>query len=169
MRPTRHVACLSEWRTDRRSRTSFAKAILDAVIGASAIGIINIAMSDPARALPSFARQTGQPCGACHTDFPALTPFGREFKLGGYTLGGGKFRTTLFPAQDDATKALAAYAKKKDQRQNSDAKGQPDTTTGDVWVPPISMMAIVGFTHTQAPQDPTGSPYHSRQCRCCAA
>jgi hypothetical protein len=45
----------------------------------------------PAYALPSFARQTGQPCGTCHTDFPALTPFGRRFKLLGYTTGGGKF------------------------------------------------------------------------------
>lgn len=44
---------------------------------------------EPASALPSFARQTGQPCAACHTAFPELTPFGREFKLGGYTMGGG--------------------------------------------------------------------------------
>ena len=41
-------------------------------------------------AVPSFARQTGQPCMSCHTAFPELTPFGRRFKLGGYTLGGGK-------------------------------------------------------------------------------
>lgn len=33
--------------------------------------------------------QTGQPCSACHTAFPELTPFGREFKLNGYTAGGG--------------------------------------------------------------------------------
>src|SRR4029077_16767031 len=43
----------------------------------------------PAQALPSFARQTGQPCGTCHTDFAGLTPFGRRFKIGGYTYGGG--------------------------------------------------------------------------------
>ena len=43
----------------------------------------------PADAVPSFARQTGQPCAACHTAFPALTPFGRRFKLSGYTLEGG--------------------------------------------------------------------------------
>jgi len=42
-----------------------------------------------ASAIPSFAMQTGQPCSACHTAFPELTPFGREFKLGGYTMGGG--------------------------------------------------------------------------------
>jgi hypothetical protein len=43
----------------------------------------------PLVALPLYARQTGQPCAACHTAFPELTPFGRRFKLGGYTMGGG--------------------------------------------------------------------------------
>jgi mono/diheme cytochrome c family protein len=43
----------------------------------------------PARALPSYARQTGQPCGTCHTDFAGLTPYGRRFKINGYTNGGG--------------------------------------------------------------------------------
>lgn len=38
-----------------------------------------------AHALPSFARQTGLACGACHTGFPQLTPLGRRFKLMGYT------------------------------------------------------------------------------------
>jgi len=41
----------------------------------------------PAQAVPAFARQTGEDCAACHTSFPELTPFGREFKLNGYTLG----------------------------------------------------------------------------------
>lgn len=40
-----------------------------------------------ASAVPSYARQTGMDCAACHTSFPELTPFGREFKLNGYTLG----------------------------------------------------------------------------------
>src|SRR5271166_2281541 len=46
----------------------------------------------PAEAVPSDARQTGQPCAACHTAFPELTPFGRRFKIGGYTLGGGDWQ-----------------------------------------------------------------------------
>ena len=40
-----------------------------------------------AGAVPSFARQTGQACVACHISFPELTPYGRYFKLMGYTLG----------------------------------------------------------------------------------
>jgi hypothetical protein len=43
-----------------------------------------------AHAVPSFARQTGLPCASCHTVFPELTPFGRSFKLNGYTLTGIK-------------------------------------------------------------------------------
>ena len=42
-------------------------------------------------AVPSFARQTGEDCVACHISFPELTPFGREFKLNGYTLGERKW------------------------------------------------------------------------------
>ncbi|HVC56274.1 MAG TPA: hypothetical protein VND95_09985 [Stellaceae bacterium] len=41
-----------------------------------------------ALALPSYARQTGQQCAACHNGFPELTPYGRLFKLNGYTFGG---------------------------------------------------------------------------------
>jgi hypothetical protein len=34
-----------------------------------------------------YARAS-ESCAACHTAFPELTPFGRRFKIGGYTLGG---------------------------------------------------------------------------------
>jgi hypothetical protein len=46
---------------------------------------------DRAYAVPAFAVQTGQPCAACHIGAfgPQLTPFGRAFKIGGYTQGGG--------------------------------------------------------------------------------
>ena len=42
--------------------------------------------SGTAMAIPSFARQTGLSCSVCHTVFPELTSFGRQFKLNGYTL-----------------------------------------------------------------------------------
>lgn len=52
--------------------------------------IVGTALSSPraARAVPAFAQQTGQPCKSCHVGGfgPELTPVGREFKLGGYTL-----------------------------------------------------------------------------------
>lgn len=49
-----------------------------------------------AMALPLYARQTGQPCATCHTAFLELTPFGRRFKLGGYTLTGGDWKGPPF-------------------------------------------------------------------------
>lgn len=41
-----------------------------------------------ARKIPSFSRQTKLACNVCHYAFPQLTPFGRMFKLNGYTLTG---------------------------------------------------------------------------------
>src|SRR5581483_1776371 len=39
-----------------------------------------------AEAVPSFARQTGMACEACHTVYPELSHFGRVFKANGYVL-----------------------------------------------------------------------------------
>ena len=58
--------------------------------------LVLLGMSTEAQAVPSFARQTGENCVACHTSFPELTPFGREFKLNGYTLGETKCGLPLF-------------------------------------------------------------------------
>lgn len=56
------------------------------------VASVTLFTSFEANALPSFSRQTGAACSQCHTQSfgPNLTPFGRDFKLGGYTMGGGK-------------------------------------------------------------------------------
>jgi hypothetical protein len=140
-----------------------AAAIFGFIFSAVTFGTI-----PPANALPSFARQTGQPCGTCHTDFPGLTPYGRKFKLLGYTTGGGPYRTTPFRQFPQfKPDPLDSYANAHDAQSDARKKsalskdGQSAPGQSDTWVPPISMMAIVGYTHTQAPQDPTGSPYKS--------
>src|SRR5258705_2252979 len=53
---------------------------------------IVLALRRIASAVPSFARQTGMPCSQCHTMAfgVALTPYGRQFKLNGYTFGEGE-------------------------------------------------------------------------------
>ncbi len=38
-----------------------------------------------AEAVPSFARQLNMSCSSCHTAYPQLTAFGRQFKALGYT------------------------------------------------------------------------------------
>jgi hypothetical protein len=61
----------------------------------------------PAHAVPAFAAQTGQTCQACHVGGlgPQLTPFGRNFKLRGYTL-----RTTTFNVPLSAM-VIASYVR----------------------------------------------------------
>jgi hypothetical protein len=51
--------------------------------------IVVTLLPDQASAIPLFARQTGQNCIACHAggQFPELTPYGRQFKMTGYTIG----------------------------------------------------------------------------------
>lgn len=67
----------------------------------------------------------GMTCAACHTVFPELTPFGREFKLNGYVLDNMKQVTGIDTAN----------------RQ----------TLGLNSIPPISLMMQVSYTHTGAP------------------
>ncbi len=67
------------------SKVSVSRSLIIAGGGALAL----LALSSPeALAVPSYARQTGLACEVCHTVFPELTPFGRLFKLNGYTLTG---------------------------------------------------------------------------------
>ncbi len=56
------------------------------------LSIVMFSYPDDAGAVPSFTRQTGMACSACHTQSfgPNLTAMGREFKLGGYTMSNGQ-------------------------------------------------------------------------------
>src|ERR1700682_4341496 len=145
-------------RSDRFNRPFRNYGLFAAVVVVFLTGFLTIGFAPPAQALPSFARQTGQPCGTCHTSFPGLTPFGRRFKLLGYTTGGGLYKTTPFSnnaGPKEAYAALRNYANRIDG--NGDAPtAAPVAEKG--WVPPISMMAIASFAHTQADEGapPTG-------------
>ena len=61
-----------------RSRRAAALSIL----AGSILFLLNV---PSALAVPSFARQTGLACSACHTTPPELNAAGRRFKLVGYT------------------------------------------------------------------------------------
>jgi hypothetical protein len=84
-------------------------------------------------AVPSFARQTGVACEVCHTSFPELTPFGRRFKLEGYTLTGT-------PTVGSEAEKLALNA-----------------------TPPLSFMLQVGYTRTAVAQRDTIDATHEAQ------
>src|SRR5215472_1541751 len=112
-------------------RRSAAVAAIIIIWGVAALTVFaTFGFAGPAQALPSFARQTGQPCGTCHTDFPALTPFGRSFKLRGYTAGGGLFRRTPFDFD------YAAAAEVLAQYTGMPVKAPPAIigSTSDIWV-----------------------------------
>ena len=72
-----------------------------------------------AQALPSYARQTGQQCAACHNGFPELTPYGRLFKLNAFTFRGGNSKLPAI-----ATMWQAGFTHTQ--------KDQPDGTTPHV-------------------------------------
>src|SRR6516164_9861964 len=82
-----------------------------------------------ALALPSFARQTGQPCASCHSGFPQLTPFGRRFKIGGYTLEGGDdkvFGSPFPPVAAMLQATFTEYARKLDAPTGTYAPPSPN-------------------------------------------
>ena len=88
--------------------------------------------SPDAEALPSFSRQTGQNCSVCHTQSfgPNLTPFGRDFKLGGYTMGGGSGTAAKLPALSGM--ALGSFTNtQKDQTVQS--LNEPNGTLPSGW------------------------------------
>ena len=80
----------------RRTRTCAPNAITMTRFSLLAVMLL-IGMESHAHAVPAFADQTGQRCSMCHVGGlgPQLTPFGRLFKLGGYTLRGGNQGFTL--------------------------------------------------------------------------
>ena len=84
-----------------------------------------------ALAVPSFARQTGMACEACHTVFPELTHFGRVFKANGYTL------TNL--------------------KQVRDVSGKKEQLLELSQMPPLSIMAQISYTQMQKIRCPTSS------------
>jgi hypothetical protein len=79
--------------------------------------------------IPSFSRQTGLACSVCHTSFPQLTPFGRMFKLNGYTMA----NLQMVTAGDS---------------------GKRESLKLDL-IPPVSAMVMSSFTQVRTEQPGT--------------
>ncbi len=90
-----------------------------------------LALMPAAQAVPSFARQTGMACEACHTIFPELTSFGRLFKLNGYVI-------------DNLPQVKAVGSDNKESLLLN-------------WLPPISMQFIGSFTKTKGALPDSGT------------
>jgi hypothetical protein len=69
--------------SSRNGNSCVGKCFPAAVLG---IVFLLLAISQPASALPAFARKYGLRCSACHESWPMLTYFGQKFKDNGYQL-----------------------------------------------------------------------------------
>jgi hypothetical protein len=55
------------------------------MLGISALFLVIICTPYTSHAVPSYARQVQKPCTACHTIWPNLNQYGRQFKVKAYT------------------------------------------------------------------------------------
>ncbi|MBS1191707.1 MAG: hypothetical protein H6R10_3499 [Rhodocyclaceae bacterium] len=98
-------------------------------------------------AVPAFARQTGENCVACHAGglFPELTPYGRMFKLTGYTLGERNIPLSVMGVVSD-TKVSNTADPNGDPRADFPAKnGSLVFTTASVFLAGKATNNIGGF------------------------
>jgi len=74
-----------------KKQTFISLRLMTAQVIGALLSLSILLISTSSQALPVFARQTGQECSACHVGGygPQLTPFGRKFKLEGYTQKSG--------------------------------------------------------------------------------
>src|SRR6266568_403549 len=86
--------------------------------------------------IPSFSRQTGLACNVCHTAFPMLTAFGRQFKLNAYTLTGlqtiGPAEATPSPLKINLIPPVSTMLQTSFTQTS---KAQPGTQNGNVEFP----------------------------------
>jgi hypothetical protein len=100
----------------------------------TAIAVSSALVPIDAAALPVFARQTGQNCVACHAggQFPELTPYGRMFKMTGYTIGS---RTVPLSVMGIASYAKVADTAKSDNTSADFQKnGDPIFASGSLFI-----------------------------------
>ena len=106
------------------------RPVFHAALGLCGIAAIFALAASPASAVPSFVEQTGQPCSGCHVGGfgPQLTPFGRAFKLDGYTMRAGSAFTNPVSAM-----AIASYVKTAEDQPSPPAAhyGTNDNATID--------------------------------------
>lgn len=96
------------------------------------VGASLLAIAPTAGAVPSFARQTGLACNACHTVAPQLNAFGRYFKLHGYVLGPNKLTGGSSKLSISELPPLSAMAIVSDTLTR---RAQPGTQNGSVQFP----------------------------------
>jgi hypothetical protein len=82
-------------------------------------------------AVPSFARENGAECSTCHTQWPQLNDYGREFKESGYNLAGSTTNVAEGVDLDRTFPASAALNMRFIDKRFSDDVDYEDLTQGD--------------------------------------
>lgn len=119
-------------------RTPFARRSVARRSAASLALVLGAGLAKPAAALPAYAAQTGQPCQMCHVGGfgPQLTPYGRNFKLHGYTQRAGAAFTLPVSAM-----AVASFVHTAENQEPPRHYGSNDNWTIDE----ISVFLAGGF------------------------
>jgi hypothetical protein len=101
--------------------------------------IASLFMATNAQAVPAFADQTGLHCAQCHVGAfgPQLTPVGRAFKLGGYTL------RTNWSAVPVALMAIGSFVNTQKDQASPPAKNFG--TNNNVALDQLSLFLVGGI------------------------
>jgi len=109
--------------------------------------ILFVILSMPsAHAVPSYSRQTGMPCATCHYAPPELTPFGRTFKLEGYTFMTKAEVTDEGKGHNSALHLLEAFPLSVifDTSLTATKSPQPKTQNGNFQFPQAASLFLAG-------------------------
>lgn len=101
--------------------------------------LLTIVGVENAYAVPSFARQTGLDCTACHTVFPELTHFGRDFKKHGYVMGGGDTKMPLPLAAMIMADVTSISKDKNPDGSYAVVNGADDNRNNQLVIPQVSL------------------------------
>jgi hypothetical protein len=108
-------------RSHIRTSSPHGRGLIRGLVSVCGLLALAAALPHPVQALPSYARQTGQDCAACHVGGfgPQLTAYGTKFKIGGYTDSNGEpghlplsamFMGTYSHTQKDQVEDAGPYA-----------------------------------------------------------
>jgi hypothetical protein len=116
----------------RPANGEFNMTTVARTLGRAVLGLLLLSGPLVANAVPSFARQTGMACEACHTVWPELTHFGRMFKANGYVIDNLKQVRDVSPNRSEILELAS--------------------------LPPISLMVQVSDTQLSKPLPDSAAP-----------
>lgn len=167
--PRAQAALSKVCKTDSIRHTPDLRWAARSALVAGALAAVSVTVNTPASAVPSYARQTGQTCATCHTAFPELTPYGRQFKLMGYTAGGtrcndgsAKSDEVQIPLSGMTLPTTLTSVRKQDNYNTFAAA--PNVNEG-AWFPGQSSLFVAGQLYcdvgafAQMTYDPVGNAF----------